>query len=121
MVATPDVTDYLDNFVIDHPTGSKLCSFLVSASFEGIEKELKRQVLPESLRETILPLLAEFDALHDCKYNSLKKNQFELASMNQHQQDEIAKKIRTLIGDQILTVTPALIANVLITLGFSEG
>ncbi len=115
-----EISDYLIDLTVQHPNdGSEFSKFVISLPYDAIENELLRNMLPENLRQTILDCRAEHETLQIKIENYIAGHNFDQAAQCRDQQDHNARSIRELVGDQKLTITPALVDSVLRSLGYN--
>jgi hypothetical protein len=119
-VLSPQIPDYLIDLTVKNPNEcSELSKFVTSLSYDAIENELLRQILPENLKQTILDYRAEQEALQIKKEDDILEGDFDSAAERRDQQERIWLSIRNLIVGQELIVTPNLIDSVLKSLGYN--
>ena len=122
VVLSPEISDYLIDLTVQYPDdASQFSKFVISLPYDAIENELKKQVLPENLRQMVHDYQFEHESLQIKKENYIVDHSFDQATKCRDQQYVIARSIREVVADQELTITPVLVDSVLRSLGFSEA
>jgi hypothetical protein len=117
-VLSAEISDYLIDLTVRYPAdGSEFSKFVLSLPRHAIEIELKKQILPENLRQTILDYRTEHESLQIEWEHHIVEHRFDQAANCRDQQDAIVRSARELVAGQELTITPALVDSVLRALG----
>jgi hypothetical protein len=116
-----EIPDYLIDLTLAYPDNdSEFSKFVLTLTYDALEQELLRQILPDNLRQSIADWRKEHEDLQIKKENEVAEHNFENARDYRDRQLQLTQSIRQLIASQKLEVTPTHIASALKALGFKN-
>jgi hypothetical protein len=121
VVLSPEISDYLIDLTLAPPQDAfEFIKFVIDLKGDALEQELLRQIVPESLKQSIVDWRKEHEDLQIKKEQEIAEQNFDNARDDRDRQLQLTQSIRQLIASQTLEATPTHIASALKALGFKN-